>query len=186
MKSILPSKLAAVLASAGLAVTALVGIAGPASAATTGNTTTTFAITGGALSVTVPTSTALATGTVSSGSLTASGQLGSVAVADNRGALINAWTTNVSSTTFVTGTSTANETVDKTNIAYSSGTATSTSGLGTFVPGTLASMATTGTAAAWTGASGNNSATWNPTLTFTLLPSQVAGTYTGTVTHSVA
>lgn len=186
MNKTLTSKLAAMAVTASLAVAALMGVAGPAHAAGTGDTTATFAITDGGLNITVPASTvALATGTVNTGAATASGQLGSVAVTDTRGALVNSWTITVSSTAFVTGTS-AEQTVAKDNIAYSSGAATSTSGLGTFVPGTLATMTLAGTGAAWTGLSGNNTAAWNPTLTFTLLPSQVAGTYTGTITHSVA
>ncbi|MGH9155495.1 MAG: hypothetical protein ACRD1K_06610 [Acidimicrobiales bacterium] len=179
------SKVAAVVATSGLAVGTLVGLAGPAAAV---DTIATFAITGGSLSVAVPASTvALSTGTVNIGAATATAQLGSVAVTDNRGALVNTWTTTVGSTTFVTGAGTdASQVVAKANVAYSSGTATSTSGLGAFVPGTLASMATNGTGAAWAGLAGNNTAAWNPTLVFTLLSSQVAGTYTGTISHSVA
>jgi hypothetical protein len=180
MKSTLSTKIAAAAAATGMAVAALLGVAGPAQAA---DTTTTFSISTGSLGITVPSSASL--GSVASGALTVSGQLGSVSVADTRGALVNAWTATVSSTAFVTGTSTANETVAKTNIVYSSGAATSTSGLGTFVPGT-ATMTAAGTGAAWTGAAGNATAAWNPTLALTLLPSQVAGTYTGTVTHSIA
>lgn len=186
MNKTLTSKLATVAVTTSLTVGALLGVAGPAHAATTGDTTATFTITAGALNITVPASTvALATGTVNTGAATASGQLGSVAVTDTRGALVNSWTTTVSSTTFVAGVS-AEQTVAKSNIAYSSGASTSTSGLGSFVPGTLATMTAAGTGAAWAGLSGNNTAAWNPTLTFTLLPSQVAGTYTGTITHSVA
>ena len=187
MNSTLTTKLTAGAAAGGLTLGALLGLAGPANAATSGSTITTFAITGGALNITVPASTvALATGTVNTGAATASGQLGSVAVADPRGALVNTWSTTVSSTTFVTGGASTNETVPLANIAYSSGGATSTSGLGTFVPGVLPTMTTAGVGANWTGLAGNNTAAWNPTLAFTLSPSQVAGTYTGTVTHSVA
>ena len=175
------SKVATAVLATGLAVA---GFAGPAQAATTGDTTATFTITGGALNITVPATAAIST--VATGAATASGQLGSVAVADTRGALVNTWNTTVGSTTFVTGTATADQTVAKANIAYSSGASTSTSGLGTFVPKTLATMTADGVGASWTGLSGNNTAAWNPTLTFTLLPSQVAGTYTGTITHSVA
>ena len=178
------SRLATAVLATGLAVA---GFAGPVHAATTGDTTATFTITGGALNITVPASI-VALGSVATGAATASGQLGSVAVADTRGALVNTWNTTVGSTTFVTGTGTptADQTVAKANIAYSSGASTSTSGLGAFVPGTLATMTADGIGAGWAGLSGNNTAAWNPTLTFTLLPSQVAGTYTGTITHSVA
>ena len=176
------SKVATAVLATGLA---FAGFAGPALAANTGSTITTFAITGGALNITVPAST-VALGSVATGAATAGGQLGAVAVADTRGAVVNTWNTTVGSTSFVTGGATADETVAKANIAYSSGASTSTSGLGAFVPGTLATMTADGIGAGWAGLSGNNTAAWNPTLTFTLLPSQVAGTYTGTITHSVA
>ena len=177
------SKLATAVLATGLAVA---GFAGPAQAATTDDTTTTFTITAGALAVTAPATAAL--GTVATGAGTTSGQLGGVTIDDTRGALINSWTTTVSSSAFVLpgATPTANETVAVDQIAYSSGAFTAQSGLGTFVPGLLANGGVPGTAASYTGAAGNSSTTWNPTLTLTLLSSQVAGTYTGTVTHSVA
>lgn len=181
------SKLVTGAAVTGLALAGVFGLTSPARAATTGNTIATFTITGGALNITVPASTvALSTGTINAGAASASAQLGTVTVADTRGALLNTWTTTASTTTFVTGTATAPETVAKANVAYSSGLATATSGLGAFVPGLLTDMDASGTAASWTGAAGNNSASWNPTLTFTLISSQVAGTYSGTITHSVA
>lgn len=181
------SKLTAVALTSGLAVAGIAGVAGPAQAANTGSTITTFTLTGGALAITVPASTvALATGIVNTGAATAAGQLGNVTVADGRGLLVNSWTTTVSSTTFVLpgASPTANETVAVANIAYASGASTAHTGLGVFVP-TLVPTAL-GADASYTGAAGNSSTTWDPTLTFTLLPSQVAGTYTGTVTHSVA
>lgn len=177
------SKLATIALTTGLAVA---GLAGPAQAA---DTIATFTISAGSLALTVPASTvAINTGTVNTGAATAAGQLGGVTVADSRGALVNSWTTTISTTTFVLpgATPTSNETVAKANIAYSSGAFTAHSGLGAFVPGTLTGLGSPGTGGSHTGAAGNSSTTWNPTLTFTLLSSQVAGTYTGTITHSVA
>lgn len=180
----LTSKLTGAAVTTGLVVGGLLGAA-PAHAATTGGTDTTFAITAGGLSITVPASKAFAG--VSTGASSVSGQLGAVAVADSRGLLVNSWTATVNTTTFVTGTSTANETVAKTNVAYASGATSSTSGLGTFVPTLIPTAVGTGvTGASWTGAAGNSTASWDPTMTFTLLSSQVAGTYSGTITHSVA
>ena len=179
------SKVATAVLATGLAVA---GFAGPAQAALTGNTTATFTITGGGLNITAPGTAALSN--VATGAATTSGQLGGVTVADTRGLLVNSWTTTVSSTTFVlpVTTPTADQTVAVNQIAYSSGAMdiASHTGLGAFVPGTLANGGVPGTAASYTGAAGNSSTTWNPTLTLTLLPSQVAGDYTGTVTHSVA
>jgi hypothetical protein len=176
------SKLATIALTAGLAVA---GIAIPAQAATTGGTTTTFDITAGSLAITLPASASLAA--VATGAATAGGALGAVTVADTRGAADNAWTTSVSATPFTSETAGVNGTVALADIDYSSGATTGHSGLGTFVPGSLTSgLATPGTAGSYTGDAGNSSTTWNPTLTFTLASSQVAGTYSGTITHSVA
>src|SRR5882762_2567146 len=61
----------------------LVALPGLASAATTGTTTTTFTLTGGAISITVPGST-VNLGSVSVAAGTVSGQLGTVTVNDLR------------------------------------------------------------------------------------------------------
>jgi hypothetical protein len=178
------SKITTVTLVTGFAAAGLIGVAGSAQAAS-GSTIATFSLTGGALAITVPASTvALNTGIVNAGAATAAGQLGPVTVSDTRGLLVNSWTTTVSSTSFVTGGSSANETVAVGNIDYTSGPSTAHTGLGVFVP-TLVPTAL-GADATYLGAAGNSSTTWNPTLTFTLLSSQVAGTYTGTITHSVA
>jgi hypothetical protein len=158
----------------------LVALAPGASAT---GTAATFVLGGGSLSITQPASASL--GTVTPGTLTLSHQLGTVTVSDSRGLLTDSWTASVISTNFVTGGSTTYETVTAANIAYSAGTATSTSGIGTFTPGTLATMAVSGVAGTWAGTS-SNTVSWDPTITFTLSPSQSAGTYSGTITHSVA
>jgi hypothetical protein len=167
------SKLATIALASGLA---LAGFAVPAQAEVTAAT---FTITGGTLAITVPAST-VALATVATGTLTAAGALGAVTVADTRGALLNSWATTITNTAFVTGTSTVSETVPATDVAYSSGAATAHSGTGAFVPGSKV------TPPAHTAFAGNTSTTWNPTVTFVLLSSQVAGTYSGTITHSLA
>ncbi|HEX6395555.1 MAG TPA: hypothetical protein VFZ97_19140 [Acidimicrobiales bacterium] len=159
---------------------ALVALAPGASAT---GTTTTFVLGGGSLSISQPATASM--GTVAPGTLTLAHQLGTVTVSDSRGNLTDVWTASVISTNFTTGGASTYETVTNASIAYSSGTATSTSGIGTFTPGVLATMAASGTAGAWAGTS-SNTVSWDPTVTFTLSPSQSAGTYTGTITHSVA
>ena len=77
-----------------------------------------------------------------------------------------------------------------TNVSYWSGAATATSGVGTLLGSQLTSgLAVVVNAAqtAFTGGSliGNNSASWNPTL-ITIPSAAVVGTFTGTVTHTVA
>lgn len=176
---------AGVLVALMLAVGVLGASIEPSGASTSGDTPATFTLTAGSLAISVPT-TSVDLGSVPTGSVTLSGQLGSVTVTDTRGNAVATWTATVTATAFTTGGGTANETVAASNLAYSSGLPTATSGVGAFVPGVVATLASGGTAAAWTGGVGTNSATWNPTLTVTLPPGAVAGTYSGTITHSVA
>ena len=156
-----------------------------------GTTTTTFTLTGGTLSISVPGSP-VNLGSAATGAGTITGQLGNVTVTDNRGVLLGSWTAQVSASNFTTGGGTANETVGVGNVSYWSGAATSTSGTGTFTPGQATAGAaialSTSGQTAFSGSSlvGNNAATWNPTLTVTIPSAAVAGTYTGTVTHTVS
>ncbi|MGB9378552.1 MAG: hypothetical protein WCB04_13680, partial [Mycobacteriales bacterium] len=166
---------------------AVVSAAAPASAAP-GDTTTTFAVTGGALSISVPATVSLGSGAAGS---TISGQLGAVTVSDLRGAVLAAWTASVSSTDFTTGTATTAETVLKASIAYWSGPATTTTGAGVATPGQATStssqtMASSRTAFSKSAGSGNNTASWDPGIVVTVGSGNLTGTYTGTITHSVA
>lgn len=182
------SKLATLALSTGLAVAGFAGLAGPAQAA---DTTTTFTLAGGALSVSAPGSLLL--GSVATGAAsTAAVQLGVTTVSDARGALLGAWTSSVASTAFTTGGATANETIASSNAGYWSGASTTgTSGTAVRVPGQLlvANKVTLGTAAtafAATGVVGNNVTNWNPTVNVDIPAASVAGAYSGTITHSVA
>jgi hypothetical protein len=168
---------------------ATVIVAGPADAATSGSTTTTFIVTGGALSITVPASTVALGSGAPGGTITS--QLGAVQVSDLRALLVAAWTASVTSTSFTTGGGTTAETVANSSVSYWSGAATATTGTATFTPGQATAgaaqtLAASRTAFAASAGVGNNSATWNPTLIVTLPAQAVTGTYTGTVTHSVA
>ena len=186
-------RIAAALGAAALATSSLGLLAPAAHAATTGNTTTTFTLSGGALSITVPASANLTPSAVATGTPTLSGGLGNTNVTDARGNLAATWTVTVTSTDFTTGGGSANETVPKANVSYTSGAASVTTGTGAFTPGAVASLngnaPATQIGGTWAGVS-NNSATWNPTIGVTLLNSNnttaVAGTYSGTITQSVA
>jgi len=161
---------------------------GPAPAALAADTTTTFGITGGGLGVAVPAAANL--GSAAPGD-SATAQLGAVTVTDDRAALTAAWTATVSATAFTTGGATPAETIANSALSYWSGPATATTGTGTGTPGQAtagnAVVLTTGrTAFTWTAGSGNNSSAWNPTLIVAVPATAVAGTYSGTVTHSVA
>ena len=186
MKTKTRTKLASAVLASSVGLAALAGFATPASAA---DTTATFTLTAGGLSITAPASAALGSGAPGS---TASAQMGTVKVDDTRGALVATWTAKVSSTAFKTGGGTTAETIANTSAQYWSGDKTASSGTNVFLPGQLldANKATLGatatTAFSATGGAGNNSASWNPTFIVNIPAAAVAGTYTGTVTHSVA
>jgi hypothetical protein len=175
-------------------LTALVGatlllVALPAAAgAATARTSTTFTLTGGALSITAPSTTVNLSVSVSASAITA--QLGTITVNDGRGLLNGSWTSTVSSSRFTTEGETSTETINATSVAYWSGAPIATSGVGTLQGGELtpgAAVVIDAAQTAFTGGSliGNNSASWNPTL-ITVPAAAVVGTYTGTVTHTVA
>jgi hypothetical protein len=180
MRTSLRTKLVA-SAVTGLALTALAS--GPAMAA--GDTTTTFTLTGAGLGVSVP-ATAQLSASTNIGITQLSSQLGAVQVSDNRGSLATSWTATVSSSDFTTGGAGPNELIPKANVSYSSGAATATAGVGVDVPGVPGALGSSRTAFAHTGVIGSQSTTWNPTITVTVPAAVVAGTYTGTITHSVA
>lgn len=148
----------------------------------------TFTLTAGSLIVSDPANTSL--GSVATGSATISSSLGATTVSDARGSLLGTWTASVSSTNFTTGGATANETISKSLVDYYSGAATASSGTAVLVPGqavAAAKQALSGSVTAFsaTGIVGNNTATWNPTVVVNLPAQAVAGTYSGTITHSV-
>lgn len=148
-------------------------------------TNTSFTLTGGALSVSVPGSATL-TGTATNVlATTVSGSLGVTTVTDARGALAATWTASVDGTDFTTGGGTGPERVLDDDVDYASGLATATTGVVVATPGLTQDMSAQRTAMAGVGV-GNNSVSWNPTLTVTVPAGNVAGTYTGTITHSIA
>ncbi len=139
----------------------------------------------GTLSISVPATASIGAGGPGA---TLTGSIGNVTVTDQRGLTSAAWTATASITDFTGG---SGFTITKGNVSYWSGPATNTSGSGTFTPG----QATAGqaqplsqTLIAFTlrGGSGNNSATWRPTLVVKVPLPAVGGVYTATLTHSVA
>jgi len=158
----------------------------PATAnAASGTTPVTFTLTGGALSLTVPSATATLTGgalSVTGSSVT--GQLGNTTVSDARGLLTATDTVTMSTTDF---TDVQGDTVPAAgNATGFSGAATPT---GTAVPvPTLVgqNIAGTGSAILTIAVVGSGGASYNPTVSVAIPAGAVAGTYTGTVTQSVS
>jgi len=148
----------------------------------------TFGVNVGLLQISAPDTAYLGTGDAG-GSV--SGALGDITVTDNRAELAPAWTATAVSSDFTTGGGTTAETIPASDVSYWSGQAIATTGPGVFTPGqpTAADavvIATPQTAFSLAGGVGDNSATWDPTLIVAVPSGAVAGTYTGTITHSVA
>jgi hypothetical protein len=162
----------------------------PAAAAPTDDTVATFDVAAGTLDILAAAAADLGEGAPGTA---VNGTLGPVAVTDDRAAADASWGTSVTSTNFTTGGATPPETVLATEIGYWSGPFTATTGTGTFTPGQATAPAAAAldnvaplTAFTHTGGTGNNTATWEPGLVVNLPLDSQAGTYTGTVTHSVA
>ncbi|GAA3428114.1 hypothetical protein GCM10018953_52970 [Streptosporangium nondiastaticum] len=172
---------------------ALPATAGTCPASTTCSTTVTFTVTApDGLTISVPGGPPVNIGSGAPGGQI-SGPLGSITVSDQRATLAATWTASVVAATggFTTGGGTAAETIPNTAVLYWSGTASGTTGSGTFVPGqtnaaAAQSLDVSRTAFSKTTGSGSNSATWNPNIVINVPAGAVAGVYTGTVNHSVA
>ncbi|HXS66514.1 MAG TPA: hypothetical protein VN767_26970 [Streptosporangiaceae bacterium] len=146
------------------------------------DTTVTFAVTSGELTMTAPVAADLGSGAPGTD---ISGALGAVSVQDNRALLTASWVVSASSTNYTTGTATPNETIPATDIDYAPGTITKS---GTItVTGTGITMSNSPQTVV-TGSSGvgDNSASWDPTITVHVPAAAVFGTYTGTIAHSVS
>jgi hypothetical protein len=149
---------------------------------TGGDTTVTFAVTSGLLTMTAPATANLGSGPPGA---TITGALGTTAVTDNRALLAAAWTVAASSTAFTTGTATAAETIPVTDVGYSPGAITTTGNI-TATGFTITLSGTPQTVVTGTAGVGNNSASWDPTLAVAVPAAAVVGTYSGTLTQSVA
>jgi hypothetical protein len=166
---------------AGAAGMLTLGVAGPASAAETSATVT---VTGGALSITVPvTAGNLGTreNTVVGGTI--SGQLGEVQVSDARAAAAGSgWVATVISTAF---TPLSGPTIGAAEVGYTAGAITKV-GTATFTANNPINLTGVVAAVTATGITGDNSATWNPTINVFVAGGMAAGVYTGTITQSVS
>lgn len=111
--------------------------------------------------------------------------LGQVQVTDNRtgGILNNNWIASVRSTDF-TSTTTSTDILAST-INYKPGTVTASLDITSAVPAATTAGLALDTAVVTTLATGTNTASWNPVLSFVITDTLIAGIYTGTVTHSV-
>ena len=172
----------AVAAVAGMLV---IGGSLPASAGTSGATTASVTVTGGSLSITVP-ATAANSGSLGSRVNTfnggnIAGSLGQVQVEDARSAAAGSgWVTSVISSAF-TG---PGGSVAAGQVGYTAGTI-GKEGTATYTANNPASLVGVAPAVTATEITGDNRATWTPTIDVDVPGGTVAGTYSATITHSV-
>jgi len=140
-------------------------------------------VAGGSLSITAPTAAGnlgTRTNTVSGGTI--SGPLGQVQVNDARSpAAGSTWVASVISTAFTPTTGTA---IAASAVGYTVGTIAKV-GTATYTANDPADLTGVAPAVTATGITGDNSATWNPTINVAVPGGMVATTYYATITHSV-
>ncbi len=159
------------------------GMTLPASADTTAPTTATITITGGSLAITAPADAGnLGTRTNTVGGGTISGSLGQVQVQDGRSAAAGSgWVVSVISTAFTPPTGTA---IAASAVSYTVGTITKV-GTATYTANNPPNLTGVAPAITATGITGDNSATWNPTINVVIPGGMAANVYSATITHSV-
>jgi hypothetical protein len=155
--------------------------AGPAWAADTAATVT---ITGGALSITAPPNAGnLGSSADTVQGETISGPLGQVQVNDARSAAAGSgWVATVISTAFTPPSGPA---IPAADVGYTAGPITKV-GTATFTANNPSNLTGVSPAVTATGITGDNSATWNPTISVTVPGGMAANVYSGTITHSVS
>lgn len=172
-----------------LAATAVVGLLAIPVAATADTTTVTFTVANtGGLSVATADAAPNLGSVDTASSLELSAALPQMTVTDNTNPTLGGWTVTVDATSFTDGTNT----IAGTEISYWSGAATNTSTLPNVVVPVGQQLAAVNAvtldaqqaAVVATGAVGNNSATFTPTLVVDLT-GVPAGIYSGDIVHSV-
>jgi len=150
------------------------------------STIVTFSVTtSGTLSMTVPAST-VALGTSAAPGGTAGGLLGTVSVADNRDIDSASWTVSVADTDFITGTGTGNSLIPAAAASYTVGALAVVNGTAVVASTGAIPLSTTAVpVVSETLYNGINDASWDPTIGIVVPSTAVAGTYTGTITHSL-
>jgi hypothetical protein len=160
----------------------MLGMTLPASADTSA-TTATITITGGSLTITAPADAGnLGTrmNTVLGGTI--SGPLGQVQVQDGRSAAAGSgWVVSVISTAFTPGGGPA---IAASAVSYTVGTITKV-GTATYTANDPPNLTGVAPAITATGITGDNSATWNPTIHVLVPGGMAANVYFATITHSV-
>lgn len=141
-----------------------------------------------AVAITVPATVDLGSGPT--GANTRSVQMATVTVTAS-GLLLPSFIATVSSTNFTTGAGTPAQTITKASLDYWSGPVTAFTGAQTAVPGQLTALQAQPLSASLTAFSSTGlvlsiTTSWIPSIVIRTPSAAVAGSYTGTITHSVA
>lgn len=175
-----------ILALTSITVTTGVSVTGRALAHNGAVTLDTDAVDGtagepGSLSISAPETRSLGSGAAGT---TIAGALGEVTVDDTRGPGPSDWTATVAATDL---TETGAPHIPAGALTYTPGAPVSGAGNGVFTPGTTGTLsATPRTAYSYEEGTGSNRLVWNPVLRIAVPFTAPGGTYSGTVTHSVA
>lgn len=165
------------------ATAALLGaLALPASAATS-DTPLTATVPTGTLTITAPTAS-VGLGSVTPGTTSAPTDLGAVTVTDDRAGTAG-WVATASITAF-TGTGTTPPSLPATAARYTAPVASVTGTATVAEAGTVTDISAPATVQTASAVTGNNTATWSPTLQIVAPSDALADTYTATITHSVS
>ena len=156
----------------------------PAVADQTAISSASITLVGGGLSITAPSDAGnLGTQSNQVGATTVSGQLGTVQVTDARSAPAGAaWTATAISTAF---TQTAGPSIGAASVGYNAGTITKV-GTATYAANNPANISGVSAVVTATAITGDNTATWSPTINVAVGANMPAGVYLGTITHSVS
>lgn len=146
-------------------------------------TTATLEITAGGLSITAPaTAGGLGTAADSVDGVVISGALGQVQVDDARGAIAGSgWVASVISTAFTPAPGTA---IAASAVGYTAGVIAKV-GTATYTANDPPDLTGVAPAVTATGITGDNRATWNPTISVRVPGGAAVGVYSATITHSV-
>jgi hypothetical protein len=146
-------------------------------------TAATLTVTGGVLSISVPADAGnLGSRANSVGGGTISGQLGQVRIDDARSAAAGSgWVASAISTAF---TPLAGPAIPASAVGYTAGAIVKV-GTATYTANDPANLTGVAPVVTATGITGDNSATWNPSINVTVPGGMAAGVYSATITHSV-
>lgn len=160
------------------------GAAVPAVADPSAASSATVTLQGGGLSISAPADAGnLGTRSNNVGAITISGQLGQVQVTDSRAAPAGSgWTATAISTAF---TQTAGPSIGAASVGYTAGAITKV-GTATYAANDPADLTGVSAVVTATDITGDNTASWNPTIHVAVTAGMAAGVYIGTITHSVS